>query len=325
MDTDHLYALRMNYQEYYTYDENEIIKLLKTDIINEGFTENEANLNLQAFYQLFNINLELDYLNTINTTDTIDNLSGQLGNIILNNFMQDNPFNINNILLQRINNIINISQNNFNNTNSNTILSDTDISDTDFSDTDSSDTNSSDTDSSDTDISDTDISNTDISNTDISNTDISNTDISNTNISNIDISNTNINNNNNNNNEFNNIQNIYDTTSYLHYLLINLTNNLSSELRNDSLNEYQNNLDIHEDILCTLHEKDQENLKTYKLNETINYTCNICLDNLKKNNNIIELKCEHKFHKKCIMKWLKNYNYKCPICKVPVGAPNYNI
>ena len=32
------------------------------------------------------------------------------------------------------------------------------------------------------------------------------------------------------------------------------------------------------------------------------------------NQDIIELDCKHKFHKNCIMEWVNEYDYKCPIC-----------
>ena len=41
--------------------------------------------------------------------------------------------------------------------------------------------------------------------------------------------------------------------------------------------------------------------------------CSICLvDNPKYRN--LTVRCGHRFHKKCIKKWLKN-NYCCPVCR----------
>ena len=60
-----------------------------------------------------------------------------------------------------------------------------------------------------------------------------------------------------------------------------------------------------------------------KIGEASNYcwihkldTCSICLDEL---NNFPQTKilCNHKFHKKCIMKWFKN-NTSCPVCRQDV-------
>ena len=50
---------------------------------------------------------------------------------------------------------------------------------------------------------------------------------------------------------------------------------------------------------------DEENL----LNE-----CSICLEQYIKKDKIIELSCNHMFHKKCIKEWIKNNN-TCPQCR----------
>lgn len=44
--------------------------------------------------------------------------------------------------------------------------------------------------------------------------------------------------------------------------------------------------------------------------------CVICLNNYKNDDMVSYLNnCNHLFHKKCIDKWLKEYNNKCPICR----------
>lgn len=43
-----------------------------------------------------------------------------------------------------------------------------------------------------------------------------------------------------------------------------------------------------------------------------NIECSICCDNT--NTEYISLKCEHKFHKKCILEWLNNGS-NCPLCR----------
>ena len=48
-------------------------------------------------------------------------------------------------------------------------------------------------------------------------------------------------------------------------------------------------------------------------------TCVICLSKFKDNDDIRLLKCKHNFHTECIDKWLKDYNYKCPICREETG------
>merc|ERR1719502_393315 len=47
-------------------------------------------------------------------------------------------------------------------------------------------------------------------------------------------------------------------------------------------------------------------------------TCAICLDNLRANQNVITLPCNHNYHKSCILKWLTSQDVPtCPTCKAP--------
>ena len=54
-----------------------------------------------------------------------------------------------------------------------------------------------------------------------------------------------------------------------------------------------------------------------------NDNCSICLENLyseedlESNNDIIELKCKHMYHKKCVDPWI-NEHKKCPLCKCDI-------
>ena len=41
--------------------------------------------------------------------------------------------------------------------------------------------------------------------------------------------------------------------------------------------------------------------------------CSICLEDL--SDEIYTLECNHKFHTKCIIKWFRNDNSTCPLCK----------
>jgi len=50
-----------------------------------------------------------------------------------------------------------------------------------------------------------------------------------------------------------------------------------------------------------------------KNNHSNNDTCSICLEPLK--NNIIITKCNHVFHKKCIIRIINNHHNKCPLCR----------
>ena len=44
-----------------------------------------------------------------------------------------------------------------------------------------------------------------------------------------------------------------------------------------------------------------------------------------KDQEVSELNVNHIFHKDCVMKWLKEYNYKCPVCRAECGKPKFNL
>jgi hypothetical protein len=47
-----------------------------------------------------------------------------------------------------------------------------------------------------------------------------------------------------------------------------------------------------------------------------NDSCSICLEEYDSNKIAIVMKCDHMFHKKCIEKWINEYNgINCPICR----------
>tara|TARA_B110000879_G_scaffold208453_1_gene294080 strand:+ start:1094 stop:1825 length:732 start_codon:yes stop_codon:yes gene_type:complete len=78
-----------------------------------------------------------------------------------------------------------------------------------------------------------------------------------------------------------------------------------------------------EDIKVTL--KDDKVIKKYKLEKNIDDKCTICLCPLNKEDLIWELKCKHIFHQDCIKIWLKEYNYKCPVCREEAGEGETDI
>lgn len=51
--------------------------------------------------------------------------------------------------------------------------------------------------------------------------------------------------------------------------------------------------------------------------EKVAPTCAICTDEMK--DKAIELKCQHLYHRACIVKWIQIHNV-CPVCRVPPGG-----
>jgi hypothetical protein len=74
-----------------------------------------------------------------------------------------------------------------------------------------------------------------------------------------------------------------------------------------------------EDVKVTLTEEEFNKFNNIKLTkenfEKYNTQCNICIDDYKIEDIIIELSCKHLFHKECIKSWLCKENISCPVCR----------
>jgi len=81
---------------------------------------------------------------------------------------------------------------------------------------------------------------------------------------------------------------------------------LTSNIANEAIPEEE------QPIVST---EDFEKLPIEILNETIDNDCAICIDKLKKGNEIVKLPCNHLFHVDCIKSYFLNYNNKCPMCR----------
>ena len=108
----------------------------------------------------------------------------------------------------------------------------------------------------------------------------------------------------------------------------NIENNGSSML-NNIISIIQNTLDNEQeefqDVVVTVDDNDLEKLSKTIVTNNMDIDCSICLSNLQINEEIIELNCTHKFHSECILTYLKEYNYKCPVCRIQIGKPKYNL
>lgn len=80
-----------------------------------------------------------------------------------------------------------------------------------------------------------------------------------------------------------------------------------------------------EDVVITTDEKSIDELPILKCKDNIETNCSICMDNMKKDEEYIDIKCKHIFHKDCLTNYLKNFNHICPICRDEIGNPKANI
>jgi hypothetical protein len=104
IDNDTLFALRTYYQDYYE-DETDIIQLLKTNLIDEHYSESQANTSLREFYNSFGINIDLTIFEEVQSLPSDQELFNEFFN---------SPNN--GVLVSQLTNIINNMPNNiFNN------------------------------------------------------------------------------------------------------------------------------------------------------------------------------------------------------------------
>ena len=85
-----------------------------------------------------------------------------------------------------------------------------------------------------------------------------------------------------------------------------------------------------EDVRVTLEDNDLDSIKKIKYSdlkntEDVEKKCAICMTKFDDEETLCVLKCKHIFHEDCIKEWLKDYSYKCPVCREECGAGKYDI
>jgi len=103
----------------------------------------------------------------------------------------------------------------------------------------------------------------------------------------------------------------YINNGNIHNNMINVLNNLLNGLNQPMYNQ--------ENVKVTTDEEDIMKLKTTTLKENLEDKCTVCMGSMIKDEIITELPCNHNFHKDCIEPYLKEYTYKCPVCREEVG------
>lgn len=98
--------------------------------------------------------------------------------------------------------------------------------------------------------------------------------------------------------------------------------NISSLLNGNSLPRGFNHF---QDVKTTLQEEEINKIKKYETEKNLEEKCSVCLTDIEAKQIVSELPCLHTFHTECIEPWLKEYNYKCPVCRQEVGKPKHNI
>lgn len=91
---------------------------------------------------------------------------------------------------------------------------------------------------------------------------------------------------------------------------INTTQNTLNQHFNDSIDE---------DVLVTLDATDLSNLEKITVETKQDDHCTICLQDIEEGEIITNLPCKHYYHHECISKYLKEFDYKCPLCREDAG------
>ena len=302
---DELFAHRIYYQDV-SFDEFYIIKKLKQILINDGMNENNTNKYLYDFYIHFGHSMSIEDIESVRLSSPPNqNIFTSFFNL-LNSYQSNNQDNNNQEINEDNNQEINEDNNQEND-----------------------ESEQSNNNSSDADIEDNVL-------TPSSEEENTNSQSPNQEHIHIDFS-LNLPHNINNSSVIENNENLhYNIFGTMPYFLIN--NNLNAENNNQITFEYNNLLDNtnminqimgqiinipnqnnQEDINITMDKNDIDNLKILKYSKESLTNCSICLMDVCKDDYYYEIKCNHIFHKKCLEKWLEEYNYICPVCRTELG------
>ena len=284
-----LFALRFAYQDLHN-DESIIIKELKKELIRSGMDKNNIDDYLVNFYKNYGIEIPKEIIASVQLPIPRRpriRLTDLSGNNILNFLLNPNNFNSSvNLVNQTLNSQLNQENN-------------------DSDDSDDSD-NSSDNDDLPELESDNDVPELE-SDTDNEMPELESDTV--------------------------NTQNVQSSNQYVPFTSpanilmqgFNQTPNATLFLQNFlNIMNLQNPQNM-EDVRATLDEDGEKEIKNYKLEKKIEGTCAVCMMEFEKDQEVSELKCNHIFHKDCVMKWLKEYNYKCPVCRAECGKPKFNL
>ena len=118
------------------------------------------------------------------------------------------------------------------------------------------------------------------------------------------------------NNNLNQVNQQNNQITFEYNNLLNNTNLISQMMGQIINTTNQNN---QEDVNITMDKNDIDNLKILRYSNESSTNCSICLMDVNKDDHYYEIKCNHIFHRKCLEKWLEEYNYVCPVCRTELG------
>ena len=355
MDLDDLFALRIYFQDQYE-DENDIIKELKYELVNQGLSEEDANNKLKEFYNTYGIDIDINifeeieaptddfsenifnnnpFLNLLQNNNAFANLlNNNAFNNLLNNNQGNNAFNNllnnnqgNNAFTNLLTQLQQLQNNNPGNNSINNLLNQLQqLQNNNQENNNPVNNNPNDNQQIGTTPNSIFIllnqlyhQQNHINNEDDEGEGEDNEDEDNEDEDNEDE-----------NNEDNEDENNEDNEEDINNILPNIFVNPSQNEINNLAALLLAGFNIvppppQQDVVCTLDEEDKGKLSKYILTEDHTEKCNICLDGLVTDQEVIKLPCDHVYHSECILEWLDKYNYKCPCCRNEVGKAKYNV
>ena len=106
--------------------------------------------------------------------------------------------------------------------------------------------------------------------------------------------------------------------------VINIFNTIMSNTESTNYNPSE-----YEDVVVTLDDQDYNKLESIKYSDLKNKDeekkCSICLVDFEDDDMLLKLPCYHYFHRQCVEEWLKEYDYKCPVCRHECGKTKNNV
>ena len=99
----------------------------------------------------------------------------------------------------------------------------------------------------------------------------------------------------------------------------NMINTIFGLFLEGTINEVYNN-ETYEDVKVTLTEDQFKkfckiNMSNENVDKFTGKDCNICMEEYKLEDSIVELSCKHLYHESCIKNWLCNEKISCPVCR----------
>ena len=295
---DKIYALRINFMDVY-YDEKSIIYNIKKNLHKyDGYeTDDELNQVIIDFYKTYDINIttiDLDSIKVVNQPEPIENLFNLINSTFLpmdlnysnNNQSTESVYDNESISIDYNNSSVNQQENNSD---------------------DEDEVNNSENESNNTEAEPNNPCDDEIENT--LNPELD----SNVNYNPLYNSNGLF--------TFNPNQNI-SSDQFLN--VINMFNIIMSHTEGTNYNPSE-----YEDVVVTLDEQDYNKLESIKYSDLKNKDkekkCSICLVDFEDDDMLLKLPCYHYFHRQCVEEWLKEYDYKCPVCRHECGKTKNNV